>query len=180
MFQSKAYIQKRHGKDSPNRLQYFKQLINEYSSTESLEAKQQILANLANFSYDPINYEWLWEVYVIDIFLEALKSQDILLQEFAMGGIANICLDPKHQCYLLENQDHINAIFRFLEIKEEKSTTNVIINTLTTLLLLVNTDYHTRILSEDLKLALIRLQNNASDITIQNMTGLLLQDYFKN
>ncbi|CAO3637003.1 unnamed protein product [Cunninghamella echinulata] len=178
MFQSKAFIEKRHGQNSLNKLQYFQQLINEYTTTDNLEAKQQVLANLANFSYNPINYNWLWEVNVIDIYLEALKDQDTTLQEFALGGLANICLEPRHQYYLLENQDHINSIIYFLQIKENKSTINIIINTLTILLLLISTDYHSKILSEDLKQKLIQLQQNTSNTTIQNMISLLLQDYY--
>lgn len=36
---------------------------------ENVEAKQQVLANLANFAYDPINYDSLWNLYAIDLFL---------------------------------------------------------------------------------------------------------------
>jgi len=34
-----------------------------------LEAKYQVLANLANFAYDPINYDWLFELNVVDLFI---------------------------------------------------------------------------------------------------------------
>ena len=33
------------------------------------DAKLQVLANLANFAYDPINYEYLRQLNVIDLFL---------------------------------------------------------------------------------------------------------------
>jgi len=33
------------------------------------EAKLQVLANLANFAYDPINYEYLRQLNVVDLFL---------------------------------------------------------------------------------------------------------------
>ena len=35
----------------------------------SLESKLQILANLANFAYDPINYEYLRTLNVIELFI---------------------------------------------------------------------------------------------------------------
>ena len=35
----------------------------------SLESKLQILANLANFAYDPINYEYLRILNVIELFI---------------------------------------------------------------------------------------------------------------
>ena len=33
------------------------------------EAKEQILANLANFAYDPINYEYFKKLNIADLFL---------------------------------------------------------------------------------------------------------------
>ena len=34
-----------------------------------VESKQQILANLANFAYDPINYEFIRQLNIVDLFL---------------------------------------------------------------------------------------------------------------
>ncbi|KAI8984407.1 hypothetical protein BDF20DRAFT_387587 [Mycotypha africana] len=92
MFQSKGYIERRHGKNGTDRAYHLKQLVQEYKTTNNKEAKQQVLANLANFAYDPINYDSLWDLKVIDLFLEATSNADQLLQEFGLGGIANICL----------------------------------------------------------------------------------------
>ncbi|KAI8095511.1 hypothetical protein BDF21DRAFT_8865 [Thamnidium elegans] len=92
MFQSKEYILKKHGQNGTDRAYYLKQLTEEYKKTDEQEAKQQVLANLANFAYDPINFNMLWDLEVVDLFLEATTSQDPLLQEFGMGGLANICL----------------------------------------------------------------------------------------
>ena len=33
------------------------------------EAKHQVLANLANFAYDPINYEHIRKLNILDLFL---------------------------------------------------------------------------------------------------------------
>ncbi|OBZ88909.1 Armadillo repeat-containing protein 7 [Choanephora cucurbitarum] len=121
MFQSKKYIEQRHGKESANREDHLKLLVQEYQVTQSQEAKQQILANLANFAYDPINYNTLWDLQVIQLFLDALEEHDGLLQEFGIGGIANICLAfiqtqhgwlPKGHLYLKhtdERNDRIDA-----------------------------------------------------------------------
>lgn len=38
-----------------------------------IEAKQQVLANLANFAYDPINFNMLWDLKVVDLFLGKKK-----------------------------------------------------------------------------------------------------------
>jgi len=34
-----------------------------------VDAKLQVLANLANFAYDPINYEYLRQLNALDLFL---------------------------------------------------------------------------------------------------------------
>lgn len=57
-----------------------------------VDAKGQVLANLANFAYDPINYEYLRQLKVIDLFLDQLSEKDALLTEFAIGGLCNLSL----------------------------------------------------------------------------------------
>jgi hypothetical protein len=57
-----------------------------------IEAKEQILANLANFAYDPINYDTLFELHVPDLFIDALDEPNPKFFEFAIAGICNCCL----------------------------------------------------------------------------------------
>ncbi|XP_031324911.2 armadillo repeat-containing protein 7 isoform X3 [Camelus dromedarius] len=42
-----------------DRLGYLQALVTEFQETESQDAKEQVLANLANFAYDPSNYQYL-------------------------------------------------------------------------------------------------------------------------
>lgn len=51
----------------------------------SSEAKQQVLANLANFAYDPKNTEHLLQLQVPDLFLDMLTEENEDLVEFGMG-----------------------------------------------------------------------------------------------
>lgn len=51
-----------------------------------------MIANLANFSYDPINYEFLRKLGVIDLFLDQLAEDDLKLAQFALGGLCNLAL----------------------------------------------------------------------------------------
>ena len=44
------------------------------------EAKKQVLANLANFSYDPINFAYLKELNVVDLFLGKFLQRLKILQ----------------------------------------------------------------------------------------------------
>lgn len=62
------------------------------------EAKHQVLANLVNFSYDPVNYEHLHLLGVLDIFLEQLSEEDPKLVNFALGGLCNLALGKFKLC----------------------------------------------------------------------------------
>ncbi|OAD75935.1 hypothetical protein PHYBLDRAFT_142919 [Phycomyces blakesleeanus NRRL 1555(-)] len=138
MFQSKEYILRHRGKKGPDREEYLRQLVQEYSVTDNLESKQQILANLGNFAYDPVNFVWLWNLKVVDLFLDAVTCEDPLLQEFGMGGLSNICLDPIHHEHILSEPYHIRAIMECLFSDELKYTENTIINSMTLLMLLID------------------------------------------
>uniref|UniRef100_A0A8D2N4V9 Armadillo repeat containing 7 n=2 Tax=Passerellidae TaxID=1729112 RepID=A0A8D2N4V9_ZONAL len=64
---------------------YLQALVTEFQVTDSTEAKEQVLANLANFAYDPSNYEYLRQLQVLDLFLDMLTEDNETLVEFAMG-----------------------------------------------------------------------------------------------
>lgn len=49
-----------------------------------------MLANLANFAYDPINFTHLRTVGAIDLFIEQLASDDKKLKAFAAAGLCNL------------------------------------------------------------------------------------------
>lgn len=55
-----------------------------------LESKRQVLANLANFAYDPINYPYIRSQKVIDLFIEQLLSEDNKVITFAAAGLCNL------------------------------------------------------------------------------------------
>ncbi|GAA5802791.1 hypothetical protein HPULCUR_008266 [Helicostylum pulchrum] len=140
MFQSKEYILKKHGQNGTDRAYYLKQLTEEYKKTDKQEAKQQVLANLANFAYDPINFNMLWDLQVVDLFLEATTSKDPLLQEFGMGGLANICLEKRHYGYITSKASFINDIKNCID---PTFPSNTIVNAMTTLIQLITEENYT-------------------------------------
>ncbi|KAG7202652.1 hypothetical protein KM043_009827 [Ampulex compressa] len=105
MFSSKEQLIKRTGKNSIDRYNFLKHLATEFKTTKSKEAKEQVLANLANFAYDPINYGYLRQLRIIDIFLHALSETNLNLVRFAIGGICNLCLDSINKAYIIRNQE---------------------------------------------------------------------------
>ncbi|XP_029784252.1 armadillo repeat-containing protein 7 isoform X2 [Suricata suricatta] len=68
------------------RLGYLQALVTEFQETESQDAKEQVLANLANFAYDPNNYQYLRQLQVVDLFLDSLSEENETLVEFAIGS----------------------------------------------------------------------------------------------
>lgn len=66
-----------------------------------------MLANLANFAYDPINYEYLRTLNVLQLFLDCLSDTDPLQVEFAIGGLCNAALDKQNKVH----RSHIRQIY---------------------------------------------------------------------
>ncbi|XP_064225592.1 armadillo repeat-containing protein 7 isoform X2 [Aotus nancymaae] len=78
------------------RLGFLQALVTEFQETQSQDAKEQVLANLANFAYDPNNYEYLRQLQVLDLFLDSLSEENETLVEFAIARIPG----PKHSSFL--------------------------------------------------------------------------------
>ncbi|XP_059486955.1 uncharacterized protein LOC132203304 [Neocloeon triangulifer] len=131
MFSSKERLRKRTGEFGVGRCDYLEQLAREFQQSDSREAKRQVLANLANFAYDPINYHFLRLHRVIDLFLDTLSEDDEPLCEFAVGGICNLCVDPVNQEYILQH-DGIKRLEPLLKSQNQE----IVCNTITTLIYL--------------------------------------------
>ena len=69
MFSSKEYLAKKTGPWGVGRFRYLQALVTEFQDTNKQEHKLQVLANLANFAYDPINYEHFRRLNILDLFL---------------------------------------------------------------------------------------------------------------
>lgn len=54
------------------------------------DTKLQVLANLANFAYDPINYDYIRSLQLIDIFLEHLYSDNEILVSYSIAALCNL------------------------------------------------------------------------------------------
>ncbi|ELR24934.1 armadillo repeat containing 7 isoform 1 family protein [Acanthamoeba castellanii str. Neff] len=113
MYRTQGQVEARHSKysGSGGRLEYLQQLVTEYSTTADLRAKEQVLANLANFAYDPVNYDHLRRLNVVDLFLDALAEppQQAALHEFAITGLCNLCPDPQFARLIIDN-DGVPAV----------------------------------------------------------------------
>ncbi|XP_028061826.1 armadillo repeat-containing protein 7-like isoform X2 [Camellia sinensis] len=89
MFTNSRRQEERTGKYGTPRLQYLQELVSQFQNATSEESKERIVANLANFAYDPYNYTFLHQVQC-----PQLNEPNEKLVEFGVGGICNSCVDP--------------------------------------------------------------------------------------
>lgn len=94
MFTNDHRQQERTGKYGTPRLQYLQELVTQFQNASEEEAKEKILANLANFAYDPYNYNYLRQLNVLELFLDCITEPNEKLIEFGIGGVCNSCADP--------------------------------------------------------------------------------------
>lgn len=202
MFATPGSLKKRTGKADLNRFSYLKQLVEEYKSSETTEDKrEQVLANLGNFAYDPINYEYFRRLGIIDLFMENLslfrnhkdKSFNLKILNFSIAGICNLCLDSINRKYLLEN-DLINLMLNCLSIEMSIENIEIVLNILTVLLFMVeNGNENETEQNQCLKSQILNFKNESVNFEslidqfskldnkrISNLACLLLNDLNQN
>lgn len=172
MFTTKEQLIKRTGKNSIGRYDFLKLLATEFRTTKSREAKEQVLANLANFAYDPINYGYIRQLQIIDLFLQSLSENNIKLVRFAAGGICNLCLDPINKLYILRNQG-IQLLTSLFSSQDE----DVLLSAITSLIFLITPESKAEVTTEIIK-KISDLSNHENN-RIKNLAIICLNDHFK-
>uniref|UniRef100_A0AAV1UYE7 Uncharacterized protein n=1 Tax=Peronospora matthiolae TaxID=2874970 RepID=A0AAV1UYE7_9STRA len=78
MLSSRGRLRARQGQYAAPRHEYLQQLVDEFQRSPDTLRKEEIVAKLANFAYDPINYTSLCTLRIMDLFLDILDtaSQD--------------------------------------------------------------------------------------------------------
>ncbi|UYV80641.1 ARMC7, partial [Cordylochernes scorpioides] len=118
------------------------------------EAKEQVLANLANFAYDPINYDFFRKLNIIPMFLDVTLPNQVLnssksggatdnlggekgrLQEFATAGLCNCCLDPANRAIIVARSGALRRLAGCLASPCEET----VLSALTTAVFLLGPD----------------------------------------
>ncbi|XP_054134840.1 armadillo repeat-containing protein 7 [Melozone crissalis] len=153
------------------RLEYLQALVTEFQVTDSTEAKEQVLANLANFAYDPSNYEYLRQLQVLDLFLDMLSEDNETLVEFAMGGLCNLCLDKTNKEYILE-ANGVEPIINCLSSSNEET----VVSAVTTLMFLTTPRSRTQTTALPVVECMLRFSLSANT-RLSNLASIFLQDY---
>ncbi|KAK1417036.1 hypothetical protein QVD17_26158 [Tagetes erecta] len=102
MFTNNQRQEDRTGKYGTPRLQYLQELVSQFQNASSEELKEKIVANLANFAYDPYNYVFLRQLNVLELFLDCITEPNEKLIEFGAGGICNSCIDPANAAVIVK------------------------------------------------------------------------------
>lgn len=168
MFSNQAYLDKKTGPFRVGRHNYLEELVHEYQSTVNTAAKKEVLANLVNFAYDPINFDYLKSLGVPAIFLQDLTDDDGDIVEFAISGICNMCQHRDTKEYLLRN-NVIDLLMAQLASKREET----IVTCITTLIYMLSPPIASA--SLDVTATMLRFSN--SEISrVANVAKLFLQD----
>eukprot|EP00794_Sanderia_malayensis_P005580 gene5580-6269_t len=138
---------------------------------ESKDSKLQILGNLANFAYDPINYEYLRDLNVIDLFLDMFTEEDERLIEFGVGGICNCCLDENNQKIIIENGG-VDLVTGCLSSSNEET----VLNAMTSLIFLITPETKSSIITPAV-VECMRKFSKSSNNRIKNLACIFLEDY---
>ncbi|XP_067225933.1 armadillo repeat-containing protein 7 [Chanodichthys erythropterus] len=86
-----------------DRFEFLQGLVTEFQDTDSEEAKEQVLANLANFAYDPSNMEALRMLQVTELFLDMLTEENDNFVEFGIGGLCNLSMERESRDQILQS-----------------------------------------------------------------------------
>ncbi|KAJ8956935.1 hypothetical protein NQ318_014354 [Aromia moschata] len=172
MFSRREQLIKKCGEGGVGRHDFLRQLIHEFTTTTSIERKRQTLANLANFAYDPINYEFMKQLHLVDLFLAQLSETNQELLRFALAGLCNISCDPEIKEYIISLKG-INLIASYVLHKNEE----IALNALTTLFYLFESK--SAVFPEDLEQKVIQLEAN-SNPRLKNLGTVFLQAYYRN
>ncbi|VVC87968.1 unnamed protein product [Leptidea sinapis] len=169
MFTSSAYLKKHTPENGIDRESYLSLLVDEYFNTSLYDAKCQVLANLSNFAYDPINYKFIRDVGVLDIFLFVVKNEtDTKLLHYATSGICNLCVDTLNVEYILSNEV-LDPLTNLLNSEHNETVADV----LTTLFYLQK--LHSKLIKPQV-IEKVLILTKSNDKIISNLATILLNE----
>lgn len=156
MFTSRQRLVRKSGKKGVDRFEFLQELVNEFHQSTSLgkrvdiygscnawntnsmftflESQEQVLANLANFAYDPLNYHYLREAKAVELFTSNLESRNPYFVQFSLKGICNLCNDQLNQLIIVRSLDKVTNLVR-------SGNPDIVKDALTILIFLSSSEY---------------------------------------
>ncbi|XP_036329226.1 armadillo repeat-containing protein 7 isoform X1 [Rhagoletis pomonella] len=178
MFSGHAHLKRRTPEGGIPRPDYIEYLVEEYHTSTNVEAKEQVTANLANFAYDPINWEYLKEAGALEVFEECTKSPNERLQLHALAGYCNICLDPAAFNFLTKPE--VNSQVKLL--LQTSEATDLHLNSIALFYQLITADNcsqeeKSRVITPHLLKTITNLRNLSPDPRVKNLAALFCEDF---
>lgn len=158
-------------KKESDRFEYLQTLVTEFQDTDSDDAKEQVLANLANFAYDPKNMDYLRQLQVIDLFLDMLTEEKENFVEFGMGGLCNLSMDPEC-CDIILQSNGISLVTNCLSSQREET----VLSAITTLMNLTTPSTRSNITNTPIVQCMLRFSLSESP-RLRNLAAVFLQDF---
>ncbi|KZS17289.1 armadillo repeat-containing protein 7 isoform X1 [Daphnia magna] len=171
MFTSRRQLVRKSGKKGIDRFEFLQELVNEFYQSTSLDSQEQVLANLANFAYDPLNYHYLRELKVVELFLSGLQSRNPFFIEYSLKGICNLSNDPINQEIILKH-DGFGTIKELLKSENPE----LVKHGLTTLIFLLSSASPSVVSTSDLVTHIRFLQQNSENQNIKNLATIFLEE----
>ncbi|XP_060950969.1 armadillo repeat-containing protein 7 [Limanda limanda] len=153
------------------RFEFLQTLVTEFQDTDSGEAKEQVLANLANFAYDPKNMEYLRELQVTDLFLDMLTEENENFVEFGMGGLCNLSMEPQCRDIILRSSG-ISLVTKCLSSPREET----VLSAITTLMNLTTPQSRSDVTAPAILQCMLRFSLPESPPRLRSLAAVFLQD----
>lgn len=163
-------MSRKRSSDPSDRFDYLQTLVTEFQDTDDDEAKEQVLANLANFSYDPKNMEDLRQLQVTDLFLDMLTEENENFVEFGMGGLCNLSMDKECRDLILESGG-IPLVTACLSSRREET----VLSAITTLMNLTTVASRPEVTGGPVVQCMLRFSRSESP-RLRNLASVFLQD----
>ncbi|KAL9895398.1 LOW QUALITY PROTEIN: uncharacterized protein ACN2A1_006108 [Glossina fuscipes fuscipes] len=177
MYSSHNYLKRKTPETGVNRQEFIAHLIEEYYTTTNVEAQEQVSANLANFAYDPINWDYLKSAEGLKLFVELLQTPNENLQLYGIAGLCNICLDKQSHDFILQKA-HLKFIQTLLVKTENLEITLNILTLIYQLLTSLDAGYDKAfILTIDILKKIKFYCHSVKDQRIINISTLILEDF---
>ncbi|XP_051770828.1 armadillo repeat-containing protein 7 [Ctenopharyngodon idella] len=154
-----------------DRFEFLQGLVTEFQDTDSEEAKEQVLANLANFAYDPSNMEALRMLQVTELFLDMLTEENDNFVEFGIGGLCNLSMEHESRDQILQSGG-VPLVISCLSSNRDET----VLSAITTLMNLTTAASRTETTDSAVVQCMLRFSLTQNP-RLRNLASVFLQDY---
>ncbi|CAM4710250.1 unnamed protein product [Leuciscus chuanchicus] len=154
-----------------DRFEFLQGLVTEFQDTDNEESKEQVLANLANFSYDLSNMESLRMLQVTELFLDMLTEENDNFVEFGIGGLCNLSMERESRDQILQSGG-VPLVISCLSSNRDET----VLSAITTLMNLTTAASRAETTDSAVVQCMLRFSLTQNP-RLRNLASVFLQDY---